>query len=286
IFNNLNTNAVKAQQQSTGDEFYGLNYGLNIFDCPSYYTMKNDFSILKQYTNRVRIFGLALCDQADNAIRATQELGMRLYLTIWMDHNPASFEKEFQVLQDLLSRHDFHNVDGIIVGSEVLYREDMSIGTLLQYIQRVKTVIEGRGISITSADTFDMITSELAAPLDFVMINIFPYWESVSIDNATNILMRHYDETINRVGGKVVRISETGWPSQGLAFGEAIASPENQNRYLREVLCRTRQRGVDMLWFSAIDEPYKKDVEGHFGIFEADTRNLKSNHRIDQLSAC
>ena len=42
--------------------------------------------------------------------------------------------------------------------------------------------------------------------------------------------MRHYDETVNRVGGKVVRISETGWPSQGSAFGEAIATPENQNR--------------------------------------------------------
>ena len=62
------------------------------------------------------------------------------------------------------------NVDGIIVGSEVLYRGDMSIETLLQYIQRVKTVIEGRGVSITSADTFDKITPELAAPLDFVMM--------------------------------------------------------------------------------------------------------------------
>ena len=57
-------------------------------------------------------------------------------------------------------------------------------------------------------------------------------------------------------------------------------------RYLREVLCSTRQRSVDMLWFSAIDEPYKEDVEGHFGIFEADTRDLKPFHRMDQLSAC
>ena len=107
---------------------------------------------------------------ADNAIRATQELGMRLYLTIWIDQDLDSFEDEFQVLQDLLSRHDFHNVDGIIVGSEALYRGDVSTETLLEYIQRVKAVIEDRGIPITSADTFDMITPELAAPLDFVMM--------------------------------------------------------------------------------------------------------------------
>ena len=62
LSNNFNKNFVKAQS-TTGNEFYGLNYGLNIFECPSYYTMKNDFSILKQYTNRIRIFGIRLCNQ-------------------------------------------------------------------------------------------------------------------------------------------------------------------------------------------------------------------------------
>ncbi|KAI9266645.1 glycoside hydrolase superfamily [Phascolomyces articulosus] len=223
---------------------------------------------------------------ADNAIVATQELDMRLYLTLWIDQNPASFENEFWTLQNLIAKRDFHNVDGIIVGSEVLYRGDATIPQLLDYIQHVKDLVAGKGIPITSADTFNKMVPEIVAPLDFVMINVFPYWEGVSIDRAVDQLMAHYDETVNRVGSKVVKISESGWPSQGEPVGAAVASPENQNRYLREVLCRTRQRGIDMLWFSAIDEPYKQDVEGHFGIFDTFTRSLKPFHRVSQLSAC
>ena len=69
LSNNFNKNFVKAQS-TTGNEFYGLNYGLNIFECPSYYTMKNDFSILKQYTNRIRIFGTGLCNQGRKKIKS------------------------------------------------------------------------------------------------------------------------------------------------------------------------------------------------------------------------
>jgi glucan 1,3-beta-glucosidase len=40
-------------------------------------------------------------------------------------------------------------------------------------------------------------------------------------------------------------------------------------RYLRQVLCESRKRGVDMLYFSAVDEPYKPGVESSFGIMDA-----------------
>ena len=89
-------------------------------------------------------------------------------------------------------------------------------------------------------------------------------------------LLSHYDVVLSISQGKPVRISETGWPSDGPPFGAAIASPDNQRLYLEEVLCRTRQRGIDMLWFSAIDEPYKAGVEAHWGIMNAN-RTLKSS---------
>lgn len=108
-------------------------------------------------------------------------------------------------------------------------------------------------------------------------------------------MIEHFYEVVDRIGNrKTVRISETGWPSDGPAFGNAIASPENQKRYtpfkdkwssalpppaesrsklvcyryLQEALCRTKSQGIDMLWFSAIDEPYKQGVEGHFGLLK------------------
>lgn len=63
--------------------------------------------------------------------------------------------------------------------------------------------------------------------------NIFPYWEGVPIEKAADTLIDHYYEVVNRIGNsKRVRISETGWPSSGPDFRDAVASLENQSRYV------------------------------------------------------
>lgn len=43
-----------------------------------------------------------------------------------------------------------------------------------------------------------------------------------------------------------------------------------------------RSQGIDMIWFSAIDEPYKSGVEGHFGLLDSN-RQLKSRYQYDSL---
>lgn len=55
---------------------------------------------------------------------------------------------------------------------------------------------------------------------------------------------------------------------------------------MHEILCRTKQAGIDMIWFSAIDEPYKNDVEGHFGFLHAQDRALKPALRVQWDGAC
>ncbi|CDS06589.1 hypothetical protein LRAMOSA09117 [Lichtheimia ramosa] len=223
---------------------------------------------------------------AELALQATQSLGMRLYLGIWIDEHPDTFDREFASLQRAIQNHKPDNVDGVIVGSEVLYREDQSLGYLIDRIHLVRNALQGYNIPVTSADTFNKITPELANEIDFVMINVFPYWEGVSIDNAANTVMDHYNEAVSHANGKPVRISETGWPTAGANYKESVPSPENQQRYMREILCRTKQAGIDMIWFSAIDEPYKNDVEGHFGFLHAQDRALKPALRVQWDGAC
>lgn len=95
--------------------------------------------------------------------------------------------------------------------------------------------------------------------------------------------MDHYDQVKNAAGDKEVRISETGWPSEGDNFEAAEASIENENKYMQGMLCRTQQRGIKMLYFSAIDEDYRPGVEGHFGILDS-SRNLKQG--LELKAAC
>ncbi|CEG78766.1 hypothetical protein RMATCC62417_13323 [Rhizopus microsporus] len=107
------------------------------------------------------------------------------------------------------------------------------------------------------------------------MMNAFPYWEGVTADQGANTLMQHYQSVVSVAQGKPVRISETGWPTAGDNFGASVPSAENQRLYLSNVLCQTRQKNIDMIWFSALDEPYKAGVEQHWGIMNSDG-SLKS----------
>lgn len=59
---------------------------------------------------------------------------------------------------------------------------------------------------------------------------MFPYWEGVSIDNAANTVLDHYNEAVSKASGKAVKISETGWPTAGANYMESVPSPENQQR--------------------------------------------------------
>ncbi|KAG0164391.1 hypothetical protein DFQ28_010346 [Apophysomyces sp. BC1034] len=266
----LGSNLAQAQT-----DFYGLNYGVNPDACPTVDSLKSDFSKLKQYTNRIKTFSLSACNQGDLALQATEELGMRMYLGMWIDR-PDTFDQEMNALNNVLAKHNLSNVDGIVVGSEVLYRGDTDAASLVNYINKVKALVKPKGIKVTTADVYYKIPPEVVQAVDFVTMNAFPYWEGVTVDQGANTLMEHYQSVISIAQGKPVIIGETGWPSEGANFGASVPSPANQHTYLQQVLCRVKQQNINMLWFSAMDEPYRAGVEGHWGLLDS-TRQLKTN---------
>ncbi|CEG75521.1 hypothetical protein RMATCC62417_10549 [Rhizopus microsporus] len=260
---------------SATDVFYGLNYGINTNACPSLDQLKADFTKIKQYTNRVRVFSLSPCNQGQLALQAANALGMNIYLGMWIDR-PDTFASEMQALTNIInSGESLSRVDAVIVGSEVLYRNDTDANTLAQYIQKVKALVKPKGVSVTNADVYYKFPPVVVEQLDFLMMNAFPYWEGVTADQGANTLMQHYQSVVSVAQGKPVRISETGWPTAGDNFGASVPSAENQRLYLSNVLCQTRQKNIDMIWFSALDEPYKAGVEQHWGIMNSDG-SLKS----------
>ncbi|KAI9487758.1 MAG: glycoside hydrolase superfamily [Benjaminiella poitrasii] len=249
--------------------FYGLNYGVNIENCPTYETVKQDFRILSQYTNVVRIYSVQDCDMGRIALKASQANKMRLYMGIWIDKTDG-FEQEFKMLQDLIRSNSFYNVNAIIVGSEVLFRGDMDSGGLVSHINDVKNLVHSKGVQVTTADVFYKISPEIVNAVDFLMISIKEFSNHIE-----------YVKSISNE--KIVYISETGWPDQGSNFGNSMASPENQKYFLLKSLCMTRTQNIDMIWFSAIDESYKRDVESHFGFLNTN-RQLKNIFQYESLT--
>ncbi|KAI8337394.1 glycoside hydrolase superfamily [Choanephora cucurbitarum] len=264
--------------------FYGLNYGIDQNNCPTYDKIRADFSKIKQYTNRVKTFSLSVCDQGALVLQAANELDMNIYLGMWIDR-PDTFESEMNALNSILSNSQlsFDKVDGLVVGSEVLYRKDTDENTLADYLKQVGDVAKPKGIKITTADVYYMFPPVVVEQLDFLTINAFPYWEGVTADQGATKLLEHYQSVVSKANGKPVRIGETGWPSAGGNFDASVASPENQRLYLTDVLCQTRKNNIDLIWFSAFDEPYKTGVEAYWGLMTSE-QNLKPNITTSLLS--
>jgi glucan 1,3-beta-glucosidase len=153
-----------------GEYFYGLNYGINSNQCPSLDEIKSDLTVIKQYSNRVRTFSISSCNEGQLALQAANDLGMHIYLGMWVD-SADTFNTEMAALKNLLaSGLSLSNVDAIIVGSEVLYRGDMGSAELVNYIKQVGDAVRPKGVKVTTADVYYMFPPEVVEQLDFLVM--------------------------------------------------------------------------------------------------------------------
>ncbi|KAJ2962803.1 hypothetical protein NQZ79_g2048 [Umbelopsis isabellina] len=262
-----------AIDRRAGDTFYALNYGIDQNNCPSLDYVKQQLTTIKPYTSRIKTFSVTACDQGNLVLQATQSLGLRIYLGIWVSADVNTFESEKAKLLELAHTYSFSNVDGIIVGSETQYRGDVSPETLADMISQVKQSLASAGVDVpvATADVYYKLDPVIVAQVDFVMM------EGVAVENAVSTLFEHYDYMKSLANGKPVLIGETGWPTRGTNFGSAVPSISNQETYLKGVLCQVRQRNIQMCYFEGQDELYKgDDVERSWGFLDSNG-NLKAS---------
>lgn len=150
--------------------FYGLNYGVNMYACPSLEDVKQDFRILSQYTNTVRIYSVKDCNLGELALKASQATKLRIYLGMWVDKSD-SFDREYNALKTMAETNRFYNVEAIIVGSEVMYRGDLQSSELVERIEKVKSLVIPLGrTKVTTADVYYKFTPEIINAVDFIMM--------------------------------------------------------------------------------------------------------------------
>lgn len=149
--------------------FYGLDYGVNTGACPSLEAVTRDFRTLSQYTNTIRIYSVKDCNLGELAIKASQANKMRLYLGMWIDKTD-SFSKELAKLQEIAKSESFHNVDAVIVGSEVAYRGDLPEKELVNCIEKVKKVVHPLNTKVTTSEVYYKFDPGVVEAVDFLMM--------------------------------------------------------------------------------------------------------------------
>lgn len=230
--------------------------------------LRERMEIISPLTDWVRTYGVTLGLEKSGAI--AHELGLKAAIGAWLGRNDIANERE---IQNLIHLANNGKVDIAIVGSEVLFREDMPEEKLIGYLQRVRDSIPAF-IPVTTAEPCRILLDHpaLFEVVDIVFVNHYPFWEGVSIDCAIAALHECHNEVVEQAMGKQVVVSESGWPSDGITVGNAMPNIETSSTYFMNFVSWAKANEVPYFYFSAFDEKWKAihgpEAEGHFGLWD------------------
>jgi len=203
-------------------------------------------------------------------------MGLKIAAGAWIGSDPQSNQAE---ITSLINLANAGQADLLIVGSEALLRNDVSDSQLISYIQQVRQAVPS-GLQITTADTYSVLLlhQNVIDACDVVLVNYYPCWAGIAVDVAMTSLNNWHKQMLAVAGTKPVIVSETGWPSDGNAIGNAVPTLANASYYFLDFVSWARANNVFYFYFEAFDETWKANYEGpqgaHWGILDKDG-NLK-----------
>lgn len=224
--------------------------------------IRRKLSILKPYTRWIRVFS---CTEGNEVIpRLAKEMGFHTLVGAWLGEDLDKNEEE---IQGLLALAQQGLVDVAAVGNEVMYREELEEEDLIQYIERVRKALPT--IPVGYVDAYYEFTNRpnITEACDVILANCYPYWEGCSIDYALLYMKQMYYQAVQAANGKKVIITETGWPSEGEALGDAVPGYDNALKYFIKSQNWSKTEGIEMFYFAAFDEGWKVSAEGAVGAY-------------------
>jgi len=218
--------------------------------------------ILKPYSKWVRSF--SCIEGNEHVARIAHKNGMKTLVGAWLSDDKEDNEKEIEGLIQLAREGC---VDIAAVGNEVLYRNDLSLEELLEYIRRVKEAIPDVQVGYVDAYYEFSVHPELVDISDVILSNCYPYWEGCHIDGSLNHMQQMFGQVIDAAKGKKVIITETGWPSEGGSLRGAFSSEENAMKYFINTQVWATKANIESFYFSSFDESWKTGDEGDVGAY-------------------
>jgi exo-beta-1,3-glucanase (GH17 family)/cellulose synthase/poly-beta-1,6-N-acetylglucosamine synthase-like glycosyltransferase len=170
------------------------------------------------------------------------------------------------------------NVIRVLVGNEVLYRDEMSPQELIKVLDSVRAATR-KPVSTAEPWHIWLKYPQLADHVDYLAVHMFPYWENFSVDVAVEHIVAQMERLQKQFPNKRIVIAEVGWPSNGRTRGDAVASTANEALFLRSFLKRAKDEGYTYYILEAFDQPWKENTsEGgagaYWGVYDAN-RNAK-----------
>ncbi len=218
--------------------------------------------LIKPHVKWIRTFS---CTDGNEQIPGiAHEHGLKTLVGAWLGDDA---EKNEQEIEGVIKVAKAGQADIIAVGNEVLLREELSEGQIIDFIKRVKK--EAPGIPVGYVDAYYEFTlhPQICDECDVIMANCYPFWEGFPFEHSLLYLKDMYQRALKAGKGKKVIITETGWPNLGSAERGAVPSYENAIKYFINTFQWAAEENIEVFYFSSFDETWKIDAEGDVGAY-------------------
>ncbi len=237
-------------------------------DQPTIAEIENDLNLLQSRAGALRTYGVAgvLGDIA--ALAGAR--GFSVMPGAWIGRDPVRNRREI----DLLAAIAQHNpaIERVLIGNEAVLRGDIEIPALIAELARAR---RQTGVRVGTAEPWHiwLASPALAQAVDFIGVQILPYWEGLPVEAAVDYAFMRLDEIRAAYPDKPILVTEIGWPSAGPARGGAVASLVNQARFVRQFVVAAQKQSLEYFIVEAFDQPWKIAQEGkagaNWGLYDA-----------------
>lgn len=238
---------------------------------PSQNVITKDVAVLSQLSPVIRLYGTD-CNQTEMVIQAVNTLGLqndvKIWASIYLNNNATTNKRQTDQWWDILDRQGPDPFLGVIVGNEVLFREDLTQAELIQKITSVKTQMSTKGVGslkVATSDLGSLWTAPLAQAVDTVMANVHPFFGGLPAKQAAGWTYNYWMTTDVAITGdsKEHIISEAGWPTGGGndctnpdgtarkcngPTDGAVAGIDDLNTFMNEWVCPALKNGTEYFW--------------------------------------
>lgn len=230
---------------------------------PSRESIDRDLAIIAKHARSVRTYSSV--DGLEVIPELAQKYGLHVTLGAWLDQRSDYNRREIESLVHLANTYP-GVVTRVVVGNEAILRADLTIKELAQYLRQVRREVK---VPVSTAEPWHVWLRfpDLVKEVDFIAVQLLPYWEKVPFEQSVEYVMRRYNELRKAYPDKPILISEVGWPSEGNRVGPSYPSLTNEARFIRRFLNTAADENLDYFVMEAFDQPWKKSIEGTVGAY-------------------
>lgn len=247
---------------ATGPGLFGVAYAPYNADggCKSATQIMQDFGVIGKTYGFVRVYGMD-CGQIPNVYAAAKANNLKVFFGLFSLDNLG--DQVATLVQGI--QKDWSIVDTVSIGNELVNNGQATPKQVIDALTSGRALLKQAGWTgpVVTVDTFVAVLAhpELCKASDYCACNIHPFFDPNTAPGQAGVFVANQVQNIrNKLGDPSarVRVTESGWPWQGSANGQAVPGVEQQASAISSIRSAFASNPQDMVLFSAFNDLWKK----------------------------